>query len=228
LNDATAYYLLSDGTYTTTEPQDTATLTTSPTPVKENVKYNAQHNPDLSGQYYKKSGEDAYVAIDQATDTDTYEQDYVVYLKKTETVVDTTTQNVSQVVEVGSDGILNLNGLKAGEYTITEIEAPVGYNALETPIAVKIEWQEPASGKIGTEGCTWTFKVDMNGGTNYETKTAETDGTYKLTVVNQAGSTLPHTGGIGTTIFYVIGSILVLGAVILLITMSRVRRDSRN
>jgi LPXTG-motif cell wall-anchored protein len=68
----------------------------------------------------------------------------------------------------------------------------------------------------------------MNGGTNYETKTAETDGTYKLTVVNQAGSTLPHTGGIGTTIFYVIGSILVLGAVILLITMSRVRRDSRN
>lgn len=47
------------------------------------------------------------------------------------------------------------------------------------------------------------------------------EGSAKVTVVNNKGSELPSTGGMGTTIFYVVGSILVLGAAILLITKKR-------
>ena len=46
-------------------------------------------------------------------------------------------------------------------------------------------------------------------------------GTVSMNVENSKGSTLPTTGGMGTTIFYVVGSILVLGAAILLITKKR-------
>lgn len=42
-----------------------------------------------------------------------------------------------------------------------------------------------------------------------------------VTIANNKGSNLPSTGGMGTTIFYVVGSILVLGAAILLITKKR-------
>ena len=50
------------------------------------------------------------------------------------------------------------------------------------------------------------------------------EGSLTANVKNQKGSTLPETGGIGTTIFYVLGSILVLGAVILLATRRRMSR----
>ena len=51
------------------------------------------------------------------------------------------------------------------------------------------------------------------------------DGSLTTDVVNQKGATLPETGGIGTTIFYVLGTILVLGAGILLITKKRMSAD---
>ena len=46
-------------------------------------------------------------------------------------------------------------------------------------------------------------------------------GIAAITIANNAGSTLPETGGIGTTIFYVVGSIMVLAAVVLLVTKKR-------
>ena len=46
-------------------------------------------------------------------------------------------------------------------------------------------------------------------------------GVVNATIKNNAGATLPETGGIGTTIFYVLGSVLVLAAVVLLVTKKR-------
>ena len=65
-----------------------------------------------------------------------------------------------------------------------------------------------------TYNATGTAKFTVTGGT-YE------DGVIKMKVVNNKGAQLPETGGIGTTIFYVAGSILVLAAAILLITKRR-------
>ena len=48
-----------------------------------------------------------------------------------------------------------------------------------------------------------------------------------LVVVNKAGTELPSTGGMGTTVFYVLGSVLVLGAVVLLVTKKRMSDANR-
>jgi LPXTG-motif cell wall-anchored protein len=70
---------------------------------------------------------------------------------------------------------------------------------------------------------TWSFEADENGGTNYTSQNVRTlsDGTGEMTIYNVAGKTLPSTGGMGTTVFYVLGSVLMLGAAILLISKRR-------
>ncbi len=51
-------------------------------------------------------------------------------------------------------------------------------------------------------------------------------GNIEATVINKSGATLPSTGGIGTTIFYVVGGVLMVGAFVLLITKKRMNHDA--
>ena len=81
-------------------------------------------------------------------------------------------------------------------YTLKETKVPDGYNQAED---------------ITVNGSSLT-KVD---------KAIAELTLYKETVVNQQGAVLPSTGGIGTTIFYVIGAILVIGAGVVLVTRRR-------
>ncbi len=101
------------------------------------------------------------------------------------------------ITEITTDatGAFKIKGLDSDKYYLTETQAPAGYNKLSGPVVVVIE----ADG---------TVKVDN---TPVE----------KVEVLNQTGTELPSTGGIGTTIFYVIGGILVLGAAVLLVTRKR-------
>lgn len=112
----------------------------------------------------------------------------------------------------GENGLITFEGLAAGTYTITEIVAPEGYNILPEPVDVTINWTAPADG--ATE-CTWS--VDAEEGS---TATVE-DGVVVFTIENSTGSLLPDTGGIGTTIFYIVGALLVVGAVVLLVSKKR-------
>ena len=54
-----------------------------------------------------------------------------------------------------------------------------------------------------------------------------TAGSITTTVVNKSGSKLPSTGGIGTTIFYVVGGILVVGAAVVLTTRKRMEKNAK-
>lgn len=119
------------------------------------------------------------------------------------------------------NGLIELNGLPLGEYKLTEIEAPDGYNKLEEAVALNI------NGTVGTSNTTGklelkelSFTVDGVAGT-----VDATTSTVTATIENNQGAQLPSTGGIGTTIFYVIGGILVLGAAVLLITRKRMDRE---
>lgn len=113
-----------------------------------------------------------------------------------------------------ANGKLTMSGLANGTYYLKEKEAPQGYNPLENDIEIKItaeNWQTPTAP---------TAKIE------YKTSTAEgasfaeaENGTVK--VENKTGTVLPSTGGIGTTIFYVIGGGLMVAAAILLITKKR-------
>ncbi|MBQ3477556.1 MAG: LPXTG cell wall anchor domain-containing protein [Clostridia bacterium] len=135
--------------------------------------------------------------------------------------------NLGTEMEVGTDGILYIVGLKNG-LTLhgIETEAPAGYNRLTTEVTVSPEVLEK---QIYKE--SGTVKYDSKGNVIESTATATTTktveknlselnaDTYK--VVNNKGTELPSTGGIGTTIFYIAGSILVLAAVIFLVTKRR-------
>ena len=169
-----------------------------------------------NGTYWKlKDG--SYTTDDPAAegmDLTKYENTAVKYTKTVETNTITKAQNVYYTGTVGSDGVLRFEGLSAGEYTITEIKAPDGYNLLKDSIKVTIGWTAPASGK--TE-CTWSYTWGNTADTSSNSNT--------VTVKNQAGTELPSTGSIGTTIFYVLGSVLLVGAAVLLITKKRMSAE---
>lgn len=120
-------------------------------------------------------------------------------------------------VIVSEDGTtFTFEGLDDGEYRLTETKTPDGYNTID-PIYFtitaehEIESDDPRLISINGDASTGeiTFTPDTE------------DGSLSTTVVNKAGSELPSTGGIGTTIFYIVGSVLVVGAAILLITKKR-------
>ena len=95
-------------------------------------------------------------------------------------------------------GAATFGGLANDTYYLVETKAPDGYNRLEKP-----------------------YEVEVKGGTTV----ADLSVTAK--VENQAGTLLPSTGGMGTTVFYVLGAVLVLGAVVLLVTKKRMSDANR-
>ena len=121
-----------------------------------------------------------------------------------------------------SGGSIALKGLDEGTYTLTETEAPDGYNKLTDSIKVVI-----TSALVPDE---ITYTVDTNPLNSltitYEEETAtSTDGVVSATIENNKGSSLPSTGGIGTTLFYVGGGAVALGAGVLLITKKRMKKE---
>lgn len=110
----------------------------------------------------------------------------------------TTNKEDATVLTSPENGYITIEGLDSDTYYVEETEAPAGYNKLASDVEVKI-----------TEGAT--------------------DGSYTIPetkIENKTGAELPSTGGIGTTIFYVVGSLLVVGAAIVLITRRRMNAEA--
>ena len=111
-------------------------------------------------------------------------------------------------------------GLDDGEYTLTETKTPDKYNTI-SPITFTVNADHTITWN-GENRDTVLKELTGTKVTGEITFTESvTDGSLSADVVNNKGSELPTTGGMGTTIFYVVGSILVLGAAILLITKKR-------
>ena len=113
--------------------------------------------------------------------------------------------HITYVIELGSEV---LAGFGEHAYYLYETKAPNGYNLLAEP--VKFTFHTSATMDLRTDPA-W---ITLN------------DSTIKLTgmnfdIANNSGATLPETGGIGTTLFYVIGALLVVGAGVLLVTKKR-------
>lgn len=110
------------------------------------------------------------------------------------------TGETGTVTEITTDatGKFTVKGLDADTYYLTETAAPAGYNKLAGPV---------------------TIVIGENGVVNGTTEAPQ--GVDEVKVLNQTGAELPSTGGMGTTIFYVIGAVLVVGAAILLVARKR-------
>ncbi len=105
-------------------------------------------------------------------------------------------------------------GLKDGEtYSIVETKAPAGYNEADD-ITFTVTCEDPATGT----DCTWSSSNNL---VTFTATEGTADDYFEATIENSTSGLLPETGGIGTTIFYIVGALLVVGAVILLITKKR-------
>ena len=121
----------------------------------------------------------------------------------TENTYDSNLTPKATVFTTPENGTFTISGLDAGTYYLEEIKAPAGYNMLKEPIEIVI-----------------TASIDQTG-VGTATVTYNRTSTGDVKVENQTGTELPSTGGIGTTIFYIVGSLLAVGAVILLVTKKR-------
>lgn len=137
---------------------------------------------------------------------------------------------LTNVVTTDTTGVITIKGLTAGTYSITETEAPKGYNKLAAPFDVEAK---KSSESVTTKTETVIY-LDADGKiTDTQTSTTVTKNTDKDNnvdnvpvyqfdpIVNKQGTELPSTGGIGTTIFYVLGTILVIGAGVVMVTRRR-------
>lgn len=104
------------------------------------------------------------------------------------------------VLTTGENGKIEIDGLDADTYYLRETQAPAGYNKLAEDKQVTIT----GATKGESEELTYTTVVEK--------------------INNQSGTELPSTGGIGTTLFYVVGGVLVVGAAVLLVTKKRMER----
>lgn len=128
------------------------------------------------------------------------------------------TKNQSEATVLKSDvnGLFKVIGLDAGTYYLKETKAPAGYNLLQSEITVVITATIAADTNEKITLTDLAVTADSTAGTG------DVDsGIVGITIANNKGSTLPETGGIGTTIFYTLGGILVLVAVVLLVTKKR-------
>lgn len=106
----------------------------------------------------------------------------------------------NSTVTTGNTGKFTIQGLDAGTYYLTETQQPAGYNKLKDPIKIKID--EAGVIKVVTD---------------------KEDEVTEVKVLNKTGSILPNTGGMGTTLFYIFGAILVIGSGVVLITKKRMK-----
>lgn len=143
--------------------------------------------------------------------------------------------NGSENIVSPETGVIIVTGVENISYTLEEITPPDGYNKLEGPVT---DITPVVIGKEITATNTTKY-LDAEGNIVAE-ETESTVTVVEITdldeliekmatgiheVINYTGSLLPDTGGIGTTIFYTVGGILVVGAAILLVTRKRMKSE---
>ena len=174
----------------------------------ETAEYYKLNNGTYTKTAPSSPGEEGYNA-------DKYESTTPEYVRVTTVTTSTeATGNPKKIVgEVNAEGYVIFTGLNAGTYTLTETKTPAGYNTI-APITFTISATQSGSSNVEGGTITWSSNKD-------EIKLDAANGVFDATIVNEAGVELPSTGGMGTTLFYVLGGVLVVGAVVLLITKKR-------
>lgn len=126
------------------------------------------------------------------------------------------TKNESEATKLKTNATSNVTvkGLDKGTYFLKETATPVGFNGLTSDVEVQID-----SSCNTLSGATYTVKYKMANASDEDF--TDTDDEKVVPIENNRGTTLPGTGGIGTTIFYVVGGGLMVAAAILLITKKR-------
>lgn len=137
-------------------------------------------------------------------------------LEKKDAAGDWTLVKGYTVEESNPRSTFEFTGLDDGTYKLTETVTPAGYNTI-----VPIEFEIIAEHSVTHDD---PILVSLTAPSRFEANL--NNGSLTTDVENKAGTQLPTTGGIGTTLFYVIGSVLVLAAVVLLVTKKRMNAQN--
>ena len=117
-----------------------------------------------------------------------------------------TDESKASVLKSDENGVFSVIGLDHGTYYLVETKAPEGYNLLDKPFEVTIS-------AVHQEDTVITASTSFGEGVEGDI--------VEVTVTNKAGIVLPETGGMGTTMIYILGAVMVLGAGVLLVTKRR-------
>ncbi len=184
-------------------PEKTVVVFTYKTIINKVTKGTDGNNVPLAGAEFTLS---KFIASEGGRDTVTVNgTEYHGTWSSGVTVVPTNTGNIANV--------FTFSGLDAGIYRLTETKTPEGYNTID-PVYFEI-----VATKDGTKVTNMEGKA-VNGSEISFTENT-TNGSLSADVINNAGTTLPSTGGMGTTVFYVVGGGLMAVAVVLLVTKKR-------
>lgn len=187
-------------------PEKTVVVFTYKTIINKVTKGTDGHNVPLAGAEFTLS---KFIASESGSDIVTVSgTEYHGTWNSGVTVVPTNTGDIANV--------FTFSGLDAGIYRLTETKTPAGYNTID-PVYFEI-----VATNDGTKVTSMEGKA-VNGSEISFTANA-TNGSLSADVINNAGTTLPSTGGMGTTIFYVVGGGLMAVAVVLLVTKKRMEK----
>ena len=143
------------------------------------------------------------------------------------------TENESAVYEITGVTEFTFSGLDVGTYKLVETTTPDGYNTAD-PIYFTIsatvneygELQSGSNNNISVSSTDDTDEAKVINLTSANSETGDAGGDLVTTVINYAGNDLPETGGMGTTLIYIIGAALIVGACVALV-VSRKKKASR-
>lgn len=209
----TAYLQYSNNPHDNTSKSETPKVTVYDWTFKMNVQKvdGANADKELAGAKFvlSKNGAVGLGAIDEnGTPAETGNLIKLVY-DSTDSTYRVATANDATTTYVMTAGNITIKGLDdAEDYYLYETKAPAGYNRLTEPVKFRIN-------------ATYTSADSCPGVLTKVGDAAEAATGLKVRVENNAGTTLPSTGGMGTTVFYVVGGGLMAVAVVLLVTKKR-------
>lgn len=189
-----------------------ATLTYSNDPTNSESKTTTP--PEIETVYSAKIVIDKYAAGEKTKKLEgaqfiLYKKDaegtiwYYKWNTDTKAVEWDTDKTKATVVTTDDKGMASFDGVANGTYYLEEVAAPAGYNLLKDPVMVTVNGAEAIAAENPNTGAL----------------------TVTQPVENQSGTELPSTGGMGTTIFYVLGGVLMAGAFVLLVVRKRMRTE---
>ncbi|MGN0362362.1 MAG: isopeptide-forming domain-containing fimbrial protein [Bilifractor sp.] len=214
---------------------DNSVIGGSGNPNTVNLQYS--NNPNQGGEGEKgKTPDDKNVVFTYKLNVNKYKdnknnQTTEATFKLYKEMSDQTVQEIAITAGTGTNLTYTASRLDDGKYILQETKAPAGYNKMEGAVkfagkayenAVEFEIKPTYEG--GENPKVRELDVDVTGGAKVQFSGDATTGAVSTDIIDQKGSPLPSTGGIGTTIFYVVGSILVIGAGVLLVTRKRMNR----
>lgn len=147
-----------------------------------------------------------------------------VYIYNSSNTVSTAGATADLVTD--SDGSLKIKGLDAGTYTLLETKAPDGYVLPNGSIEIIIQDQEPDGtiDKVSSGNVTASGGAALNGEVTISDNSTTISFKVQNTSSDEAGFTLPTTGGMGTMIFTIAGILIMGGAVALIVVAARKKR----